>query len=233
MAYNFSPKIITDGLLLYLDAANTRSYPGTGTTWSDLSRGGNNGTLINGPTFNSGNGGSVVFDGSNDYVATNYTPTIGTGNITYSVWFKTSTSQTGGFIGIRGSNFIQCILVMCNSIGTAAGTNLLMSSFDGVTNRVGSTTETYADNKWYNAVMVHTSSADTLYINGVLVKTNTSATQNITVTTNLLIGCNPNNNAPLSGWVFNGNISNTLIYNRALTAAEVLQNFNATKTRFL
>jgi hypothetical protein len=53
MAYNFSPKIITDGLVLYLDAANTRSYPGSGTVWTDLSRVGNNGTLTNGPTFNS------------------------------------------------------------------------------------------------------------------------------------------------------------------------------------
>jgi hypothetical protein len=66
--FHYSPKIVTDGLVLYLDAANTRSYPGTGTTWSDLSRGGNNGSLINGPTFNSANGGSIVFDGSNDYV---------------------------------------------------------------------------------------------------------------------------------------------------------------------
>jgi hypothetical protein len=55
--------IITDGLVLLLDAANSKSYPGTGTTWTDLSRSGNNGTLINGPTFNSGNGGSIVFDG--------------------------------------------------------------------------------------------------------------------------------------------------------------------------
>jgi hypothetical protein len=63
MAFNYSPKIIQDGLVLYLDAANTKSYPTTGTTWTDLSRSGNNGTLINGPTFNSGNGGSIVFDG--------------------------------------------------------------------------------------------------------------------------------------------------------------------------
>ena len=224
--------IITDGLVLLLDAANSKSYPGTGTTWSDLSRGGNNGTLTNGSTFNSGNGGSIVFGGSNVYVATNYIPTIGTGNITYSVWFKTSTSQTGGLIGIRQSpTTVQCVLVICNPVG-AAGTNLYMSSFDGTIVRAGSTTETYIDNKWYNAVMVHTSTSDTLYVNGVSVKTNTSATQNITVTTNLLIGCNPNNNTPLSGWAFNGNISNSLVYNRALSSTEISQNFNATRARF-
>ena len=68
MAFNYSPRIIQDGLVLYLDAANTKSYPTTGTTWSDLSRRGNNGTLTNGPTFNSSNGGIIVFDGINNYV---------------------------------------------------------------------------------------------------------------------------------------------------------------------
>ena len=62
-----SPRIVTDGLVLYLDAANNRSYPGTGTTWSDLV-GSNNGTLNNGPTFSGANGGSIVFDGSDDYI---------------------------------------------------------------------------------------------------------------------------------------------------------------------
>ena len=65
-----SGHIITDGLVIALDAANTKSYPGSGTTWSDLSGNSNNGTLTNGPTFNSGNGGSIVFDGTNDYINT-------------------------------------------------------------------------------------------------------------------------------------------------------------------
>jgi hypothetical protein len=87
MAYNFSPKVITEGLILYLDAANTKSYPGNGNAWTDLSRGGNNGTLTNGPTFNSGNGGNIVFDGINDYVLTStINHNIGTGNFTYTVW---------------------------------------------------------------------------------------------------------------------------------------------------
>ena len=68
MAFNYSPNIITDGLVLYLDAANTKSYPGSGTTWRDLSKSQLNGTLTNGPTFNSSNGGSIVFDGVDDYV---------------------------------------------------------------------------------------------------------------------------------------------------------------------
>ncbi len=62
-----SPSIVTDGLVLCLDAANSRSYPGTGATWTDL-KGGNNGTLENGPTFDAANGGSIVFDGTDDIV---------------------------------------------------------------------------------------------------------------------------------------------------------------------
>ena len=67
MAVGYNPKIITDGLVLCLDAGNTKSYPGSGTSWSDLSGQGNTGTLVNGPTYSSADGGSIVFDGSNDY----------------------------------------------------------------------------------------------------------------------------------------------------------------------
>ena len=69
------PNIVEDGLVLALDAGNTKSYPGSGTTWTDLSGKGNNGTLTNGPTFDSGNGGAIFFDGGNDYVTTGNTLT--------------------------------------------------------------------------------------------------------------------------------------------------------------
>jgi hypothetical protein len=66
MSFNYSPKIVTDGLVLYLDAANTKSYVSGSTVWNDLSRSGYNGTLTNGPTFNISNGGSISFDGVDD-----------------------------------------------------------------------------------------------------------------------------------------------------------------------
>ena len=68
MALSHSPLIVTDGLVLCLDAANKKSYSGSGTTWTDRSGNGNNGTLVNGPTFDSGNGGSIDFDGVDDNV---------------------------------------------------------------------------------------------------------------------------------------------------------------------
>ena len=88
MSFHFSPRIITDSLVLYLDAGNTRSYPGSGVTWTDLSRGGNNGVLTNGPTFNSGNGGSIVFDGSNDYIQTTNINLTNTNAVSVDFWCK-------------------------------------------------------------------------------------------------------------------------------------------------
>ena len=88
MAFSFSSKVVTDGLVLYLDAANTKSYPGSGTAWSDLSRSGNNGTLTNGPTFNSARGGAIVLDGADDYIAINNIQT--TSNFTYDFIFDIS-----------------------------------------------------------------------------------------------------------------------------------------------
>lgn len=68
MAFSFSPKIVTDGLVLYYDAANPSSYPGSGNVIYDLSRNRNNGTLINSPSYDTTNGGSLIFDGTNDYI---------------------------------------------------------------------------------------------------------------------------------------------------------------------
>ena len=93
MAFSYSPKIVTDGLVLYLDAENTRSYPGTGTTWSDLSRDGNNGTLTNGPTVDSGNGGSIVFDGSNDYV--DFDDILDLSTLSVSMWINCDVYNSG------------------------------------------------------------------------------------------------------------------------------------------
>ena len=99
------PSIITQGLVLALDAADRNSYPGTGTAWTDLSGNGNNGTLTNGPTYNSANGGSIVFDGSNDYVNFSYNSSLNIGglNITLSSWVRPTSlvnlNSGGGIVG--------------------------------------------------------------------------------------------------------------------------------------
>mgnify|MGYP006213918775 FL=1 len=96
MATLYNPNIVTDGLVLCLDAANKRSYIGSGTAWDDLA-GGNNGTLTNGPTFDAGNGGSVVFDGANDYINLGDGLDAKSGDYTFGSWSRlTSLSSSKG-----------------------------------------------------------------------------------------------------------------------------------------
>jgi len=88
--YGIASGVVTNGLVLALDAGISRSYSGIGTTWTDLSGNGKNATLINGPTYSSANGGSIVFDGSNDYAEISNASTLGgfTGDFSIEFWFK-------------------------------------------------------------------------------------------------------------------------------------------------
>ena len=99
MSFSYSPKIVTNGLILYLDAANANSFVSGSTIWNDLSRGGYNGVLTNGPTFNSGNGGSIVFDGINDYISIAGGGGLsGASNGTIDIWVKwICTTQPVGY----------------------------------------------------------------------------------------------------------------------------------------
>ena len=228
MAFNYSPKIITEGLVLYLDAANTRSYPGVGTTWSDLSRSGNNGSLINGPTFNSANGGSIVFDGTNDYVNTVTATFLGINStstpFTISVWFKTSgVTEYYLFDNLNGSNDI--------SLRVDAGVLevYMAASISGVINavRFGSG---YNNNVWHNFTITwNGSNLLTAYADSINIGNNTTTLSgSFESNAAFRIGNRP---SPL-GPFFVGNISQVSVYNRILSATEILQNYNATKTRF-
>ena len=110
MGIKYNPRVVTDGLVFCVDAASKRSYLGTGTTWTDLA-GSNNGTLTNGPTFSSDNGGSIVFDGSDDYVLLGNDINLGT-SASITVWIKgirrgtiagATSSTDGGYI-LGGDN---------------------------------------------------------------------------------------------------------------------------------
>ena len=106
MAISRGPKTTTNGLIFCVDAADKNSYPGTGTTWTDLSGNANNGTLTNGPTFNGSNGGVIVFDGTDDYSLTTFSnssnlindPTTNGGIISFSIWINVISNTVGGYI---------------------------------------------------------------------------------------------------------------------------------------
>jgi len=213
--------IVTDNLLINLDAANTQSYPGSGTTWNDISGNGNNGTLINGPTFNSSNGGSIVFDGVDDIVTTTY---VSTNTYTFSAWFKTNVVSSGyrNIISIPSSNYALILL-------DANTSNLGFWAPDNTLNGSNLSTPTISTNTWYNVVFVREGNSITggykAYLNGILYGNANTVTWS--TTEGLSVGGRADAPQPL-----NGNISQVLIYNRALSSNEITQNFNALKGRF-
>jgi hypothetical protein len=224
MSFAHSPQIITNGLVLALDAGNTKSYVSGSTTWFDKSGYGNNGTLINGPTFSSANGGSIVFDGVDDYVQANAT---NSSYFSLSVWVKYS-QFISGFNGYS---------IVSNNTNPGNG-YMLYQATEVPYNRAKifvvttslqflNTTTLLSTNTWYNITSTYDGSFIRLYLNGVL---DSSISHTGTVTSNpgpLLIG-----KLSYGNYYFNGNVSNTQIYNRALSAAEITQNFNALRGRF-
>ncbi len=222
MAFNFSPKIVTDGLVLCLDAANTKSYPGSGTLWIDLSRSQTNGTLVNGPTFNAGNGGSIVFDGTNDYVDLGNILNFGTNDFTIEFWCRKSA------VGNIYSKVISKGIYQLGgwTIMTYSAINSISFAFGNPEVGAYYVFPYTITNTWIHGTVVRNSNQLTVYGNSQP-GTPLTITNNLTSAYNLRIG---NNSVLSEPW--GGNIPSVRIYNRALTAQEVLQNYNATKTRF-
>jgi hypothetical protein len=214
MALSHSPQIVRDGLVLYLDAANIKSYPGTGTTWFGL-RNNNNGTLENGVGYSTNNLGSLVFDGINDIIVCG---TFSVSFLTVSVWvYKTSTTTNQG---ICRKNFGWAISQFNGTLQVAIGTSWTFYN----------TGYTIPLNTWVNIVYTYSgtgSSSQTVYINGSSIFTNSNGSGALVANTNpVRIGFDDNN------WFWGGRIAQTQIYNRILSAQEIKQNFEATRGRY-
>jgi hypothetical protein len=218
MGVSYNPKIVSEGLVLCLDAGNTKSYPGSGATWTDLSKNSNTGTLTNGPTYNSSNGGSIVFDGTNDYapIGTTGFP-IGASAGTLCGWARTDT--------ITGS-YRWIISYGSSSTGQARiiGINNSTYVFGGYGDDI--TAAGVPLNTWFNVVGVYNGTTASMYLNGILVSGPTAKTWNAT-TSSSQIGRQVNGNE-----YWDGNISQVMIYNKALSTTEIQQNFNALRGRF-
>jgi hypothetical protein len=218
MATSYSPKIITDGLVICLDAADKKSYGGSGTTWTDRSGQGNNGTLTNGPTFNSGNGGYITFAGDDDHIPFTCDD-FGTDN-TVEMWARWH--GTG--------NRMFCAWSSCYDIWTIDG-NLGFNTCGG--DICGFSASSLA-NIWHHFVFVFKQQIqdNSIYINGVSQtlskkRGNTNLTSNRSFSTNFRIGSWTG-----GSYYYDGDMAIAKVYNRELTADEVLQNYNATKGRF-
>ena len=216
MGIKAGPRIVQNGLILDVDAAVPRSYSGTGLTANGLV-GGIGGTLVNGVGFGTTNNGFFTFDGSNDYINFGNNSTVQQSNGTLSAWTKTSSAGSG----FRG------IIAKQNSYGLFYTDNVLVT-YDWNTGATRSTGSNIADNTWKNVVMTYQSGVSNgtfIYINGVLVLTTTITIANQTA--NLFGGAEAN-----ASQFASCQASSFSMYNRALTAQEVLQNYNATKGRY-
>ena len=226
--------VVQSGLVLNLDAGVSSSYPGSGTTWTDLSTNGNTGTTAGSPTYNSANGGSLSFDGTDEYVSVSSTTALnwGIGNWTFDVWFFLSSSYSNNdlyvaifdspqfFVGILRSGLTG--VPGFYTIDTGAG--FISSSYS--TYIFGAYTYSCAG-KWTNLTLSKNESTSYCYLNGSLYASKTTGAYS-NQSNSGRYGINSSNNYPL-----NGNIASTKIYNRALSAAEISQNYNALKSRYI
>jgi hypothetical protein len=219
------PSIVTQGLVLALDAADRNSYPGSGTTWTDLSGNGNTGTLTNGPTYSSANSGSLVFDGVDDYATGNIT--LGITNVSINCWVNISTtSKKGAFLKVGGGLTGYSIGVGNNDMDNNG--NEILGLFPGI--RWIDTNTSYGTGWKYVTLILNASSVPSIYVDSILIGSY-SGTNPTSPTSFYYIGRNVGDEVG-GGRAFNGNIAQASIYNRALSAAEVSQNFNATRSRF-
>ena len=238
MACHGGPDIVEDNLVLCLDAANTKSYPGTGATWTDI-MGGNDGTLTNEPTFSSDNGGYLIFDGTNDYVNLGTTAAVITsGSFTVEAWaYKDSTTAENSLFNIEDSNQGVILLSAGKSSGSsddyrftvrkgAYGANPDLNLL-GTVSGVGL-------NEWHHFVGTFDNNTGTaiLYIDGSQIDnaTNTSV-QNFSFSGTLNVGIQIGVSAGTARF-HDGRISQVRAYTSALSASEVQQNYNALKGRF-
>jgi hypothetical protein len=223
MSAHANPNIVDDGLVLCLDAADPKSYPGSGTAWTDRSGNGNNGSLLNSPTFGSDRGGNFSFDATNESIAIAETSTLNLQNYTYAFWIKRSQAQSGSWL-----QFLQRSTSSRNP-----GIWFYVNEVNRIHFSISTSNGSYPSvnpggfllNEW------HYFTASVQYTGGnTVMKGYTDAVYDSGGTTS---GAYPNLG---TGASYVGkyalNLANLKIYNRALDQIEVLQNYNATKTRF-
>ena len=226
MAVGYNPRIVTDGLVLALDAGNTKSYPGSGSTWTDTSGNDNDGTLTNSPSYSDG---AIDFDGTDDYVDFGSQITMSRAGATCDFWINRDTTSRKSLLTYQANSYISHVEVYTNKLITETKNNC--NTFD-------SPTFTFSSGKWYHICFKFDSNRSYWYVNGESIgetpgygydncDTNTNPGELLDDFDFRYIG----ENTAYSGH-YDGKMSNLKVYNRALTDAEVKQNFNALRGRF-
>jgi hypothetical protein len=222
----FANTIVQQGMLLNLDAGNSYSYAGAGSTWIDVSGNSYNATLVGSPSYTSNNNGGIIFDSNAKYGTL---PTsglaFGTGQFAIEVWVYSTAAVTNNVIyASQSSNVAGFVALFYPS-----GLGFALTDFNSVGVRTTTTHQTaVSQNTWYHVVGIRNASNQYIvYVNGVASTTNATATTSLT-TAAPQIASNPATSLER----FTGTIASLRLYNRSLSATEVLQNYNATKGRF-
>jgi hypothetical protein len=216
--------IVTQGLVLNLDAAKRDSYSGVGNIWRDISGNQNNGILENTPTFSSANGGSIVFDGSNEYTSLNF---INPFQETIIVWVKSNTA-TWNENGWISSSRRQNGHIIHPNIGTTNVGFYIFNSGGGFT-LIGTITPSSITSPNMYCMTTNGSNSHKIYLNGSLLTTNTTSITRTTSPTLQTYEISKDDTVARYG---NGTYYSVLRYNRELSTSEILQNYNATRGRF-
>jgi hypothetical protein len=211
MGLNHSPSIVTNGLTLYLDSVNSKSYPGSGTTWINLSTNTNSLTLVSSPSL----GANSIFSFNGSYASTS-NAVLNSTAYTKCAWFQTQSLSPAN--NIMSGNIGQHAFWL-------AATNKLQSGHNGLWGTVVANTSVVPNQWYFGAVTFNTTTGWALYLNGLLEVTNASTTT-FTGTGDVLVAAYGNAN------FFQGQINGVFVYDRVLTAQEILQNYNALKGRY-
>ena len=219
--YQAKRGIVQDGLVLNLDAAVDQSYPGNGTTWYDLA-GSNSGTLTNSPTFDRDNGGSIVFDATDEYVSLG-SSIVPNGDFALTFWINiNSVANAGGDYARLFASSQDYIEISVSSGGSLKYYKRNGGGWQSVYNSLSTSS-------WSYIVYVRDGSDDLFYVgsNNVFTSSGGAHPYHVNIYGHK-IGIRYSTNLE----PFGGDVSVVTAYNKALTAAEVLQNYNATKGRF-
>ena len=208
--------IVKEGLILDLDAAKKDSYPGSGTTWKDISGNINSGSLINSPTYNISGSGTVEFNGVDNYVSNSSIVLNNYTNFTVSTWVKFNVASRFEVIWSAYTGYFSVIKFP----------NTIYFAVSGTTGAAASTTTTILNNVWYNIVAVRNEGISYIYLNGTLEGTFTGSVNTAGRISEYRLG------NYTTSYYLSGGISSNTIYNRALSQAEITQNYNAMKGRF-
>lgn len=222
--------IVKDGLLVWLDANDKTSYPGTGTLWRDLSKTYSSGSLDNGTTYNTPNGGYFLFDGSDDKITlTDSSFAIGTSDFTVDIYCYRNSATANFYSGIMGQGGTD------GTIGINITDRTCWVGSSGVVNGIGNNSfKNFTDNKWIHVIFQRQTVGGTttysLKQDTVDVLTPTTYGSALSINgTSIVLGQRYYNNF---GFPWGGYLASYKFYNRALTQSEILQNYNALKSRF-